>query len=75
MYIIASDVILSVDMCDVIYVPESNIVRFERAGTCYELEGAPDNAMQLIAEGVAEGKRYIEFDEAKLVREDDNDLA
>ena len=67
MYIIASDCILNVELADVVYVPESGVIRFERAGVYYELERAPDNAMQLIAEGVAEGKRYIEFDDAKLV--------
>lgn len=73
MYIIASDCILSVELADVIYIPESNILRLERAGTCYELTGIPENAMQQVAMGIAEGKRFIEFDEARLVRGEEDD--
>ena len=75
MWIIASDVLLQVDMCDAIYVPESNVLRLERAGTCYELTDIPDDALQQIAVAVAEGKSYIEFDNAKLVRGDNDDVA
>ena len=69
MWIIASDVILNVDMADTIYVSESGVLRFERAGVCYELANVPDNAMQQVAVGIAEGKRFIEFEEATIVRE------
>lgn len=75
MYIFAADCVLSVDMCDVVYVPESNVLRLERAGTCYELKNVPDNALQLIAEGIAEGKRFIEFENAELIMEDNNDTS
>lgn len=67
MYIIASDCIVSVELADVVYIPESGVLRLERAGTCYDLRGAPDNALQQVAEGIAEGKRFIEFEEAELV--------
>lgn len=70
MHIIASDCILSVDMADAVYVPEDNVLRLERAGTCYELTNIPENAMQQVAVGIAEGKSYIEFDSARLVRGD-----
>ena len=70
MYIFASDCVLNVELSDVVYVPESNILRFERAGCCYELTNIPEDAMQRIAMGIAEGKRYIEFEDATLVKED-----
>lgn len=73
MYIIASDCIVSVELADVVYIPESNILRLERAGTCYDLKNAPDNALQLVAEGIAEGKRFIEFEDAVLVKGDDDE--
>lgn len=75
MYIFATDCILSVDLADVAYIPESGVLRLERSGCCYELKNVPDNALQLIAEGIAEGKRFIDFDEASLVREGDEDDA
>lgn len=76
MWIIASDALLQVDMADAVYVPESNVLRLERAGTCCELTDIPDNALQQIAVAIAEGKSYIEFDDAKLVRGgDDDDIA
>ena len=75
MWIIASDVLLQLDMNDAVYVPESNILRLERAGTCYELTDIPDDALQQTAVAIAEGKSYIEFDNAKLVRGGDNDAA
>lgn len=69
MYIITSNCILNVELADVVYVPENNVVRFERAGTYYELKDIPEDAMQQIAMGIAEGKRFIEFDDAKLILE------
>ena len=75
MWIIASDVLLHVDMSDAIYVPESNVLRLERAGTCYELVDIPEDALHQVAMGIAEGKSYIEFDNAKLVRGDEDDTS
>lgn len=62
MYIILSNAVVGISEKDAIYVPESGCVKIEREQTALLLVNVPDNALQLIAEGVADGKRFIEMD-------------
>lgn len=70
MYIILSNAVVGISEKDAIYVPESGYVKIEREHTALLLSGVPDNALQLIAEGIAEGKRFIEMD-AELALEEE----
>jgi hypothetical protein len=67
MFIIASDVVINIDNMEAVYVRDGNLC-CETGHGVYELKDIPDNALQQVAEALAEGKKYLELEDAKHVR-------
>lgn len=66
----AHEIIPLNDKC--IYISEGLLV-VESDTTARYVKNVPENAVQQIAVGLAEGKNYIEFEDSELVMEDEND--
>lgn len=77
MTLILSNAIVNAANADCIYVDEHSYMHVDvTAGTLF-IKNIPDNAMQQVAMGFAEGKRFVELDEAELVistGEEENDI-
>ena len=67
MFIIASNVIINVDNIEAIYVQNEKLC-CETGHGVYELKDIPDNTLQQVAGALAEGKKYLELEDAKQVR-------
>lgn len=67
MTLILSNAIVNAANADCIYVDEHSYMHVDvTAGTLF-IKNIPDNAMQQVAMGFAEGKRFVELDGAELV--------
>ena len=67
MFLIASDVVINIDNVEIIHVKKGQLCCEVNSGT-YTLENIPANALQQVAGALAEGKQYLELEDAKLVR-------
>ena len=66
MVIIAADCIINMNQVECVYAEDGYLI-FEASDGRYRLVDCPENALQLIAVGLAQGKSFIEMDGAKLV--------
>lgn len=67
MIILVSNAVINAGRSDCIYVDNSGYMHIDvGAGTLF-LKNIPDNALQQVAMGFAEGKRFIDLDGAELV--------
>lgn len=67
MTLILSNAVVNAANADCIYVDEHDFMHVDvTAGTLF-IKNIPDNALQQVAMGFAEGKRFIELDGAELV--------
>lgn len=77
MTLILSNAIVNAANADCIYVDEHSYMHVDvTAGTLF-IKNIPDDAMQQVAMGFAEGKRFVELDGAELVistGEEENDI-
>ena len=65
MYIIVSNSVISIANANAIYVADG-LLKIETETSAMVISNIPENALQQVAEGVAEGKRFIEMEEATL---------
>ena len=65
MYIIVSNSVVSIANANAIYVTDG-MLKIETETSAIALSNIPENALQQVAEGVAEGKRFIEMEDAVL---------
>ena len=73
MYIIVSNSVVSTANANAIYVTDG-MLKIETETSAIALSNIPENALQQVAEGVAEGKRFIEMEDAVLeLAEAEND--
>lgn len=67
MFLIASDVVINTSNVEAIYIKDGQLCCDVNTGV-YTLNNIPNNALQQVAEALAEGKQFLELEEAKLVR-------
>ena len=65
MYILVSNSVVSIANANAIYVTDG-LLKIETETSAMVISNIPENALQQVAEGVAEGKRYIEMEDATL---------
>lgn len=65
MYILVSNSVVSIANANAIYVTDG-MLKIETETSAMAISNIPENALQQVAEGVAEGKRFIEFEDATL---------
>lgn len=67
MIILVSNAVINAGHADCVYVDNSGYMHIDvGAGTLF-LKNIPDNALQQVAMGFAEGKRFIDLDRAELI--------
>ena len=64
MYIICNNVIINVDNIEAIYTQDGKLC-CEVGQGAFEIKDAPNNALSQIAVALAEGKQFIEFENAR----------
>lgn len=72
MTIITSDCIINMDQVQCVYV-EDGYLMFDVADGAIRLVDYPENALQQIAQGLAQGQKFLEMDDAKIVMGGIND--
>lgn len=75
--IIASDIIINLNANSAIFVNDKSHLQVDVPEGAYTLTGAPSNALAQIAVALAEGKTFVEFENAKIViesEEAENDI-
>lgn len=72
MRLILSNAIVNLDRIVTIYV-EDDTLRLERDDAAYIVKGAPADALPQIAVAYAQGKTFVEFGDASLSLEENND--
>ena len=65
MYILVSNSVISIANANAIYVTDG-LLKIETETSAMAISNIPENALQQVAEGVAEGKRFIEMEDATL---------
>lgn len=65
MYILVSNSVISIANANAIYVTDG-LLKIETETSVMAISNIPENALQQVAEGVAEGKRFIEMEDATL---------
>lgn len=65
MYILVSNSVVSIANANAIYVTDG-MLKIETETSAMAISNIPENALQQVAEGVAENKRFIEFEDAIL---------
>lgn len=74
MFIIASDIIINVDNVSGIFINDKGHLQCDVDGGAYILKNIPDNALQQVAMAAADGKRFLEMEDASItVEQEDND--
>ena len=67
MIIIVSNAVINAGRSDCVYVDNNGYMHVDvTAGTLF-IKNIPDDVMQQVAMGFAEGKRFVELDGAELV--------
>lgn len=66
MVIITSDCIINMAQVQLTYIEEGHLL-FETTDGLIRLTNYPDNALQQIAIALAQGKEFLEMEDAKLV--------
>lgn len=73
MIILVSNAVISCGNMDCIYVDEHGYMHVDvTTGTLF-IKNIPDDALQQVAMGFAEGKRFVELDGAELVTGGEDD--
>lgn len=68
--IIASDIIINVSAGSAVFINDKGHLQVDVSEGAYTLEGAPSDALAQIAVAIAEGKTFVEFENAKIVMEE-----
>jgi len=66
MFIIVSNAVVSINNANAIYIPYSGSLKIETETSAMVIANIPDNALQVVAEGVASKRPYVEFEDAVL---------
>lgn len=66
MFIITDNAVVNIANANAIYIVDEGL-KIETEESAMVITNIPDNALQQVAEGVAEVKRFIEFEEAELM--------
>lgn len=66
MTIIASDCVVNMEQVQLTHVENGDLV-FDVIDGAIRLTGCPDNALQQIAIAIAQDKKFLEMEDAKLV--------
>ena len=75
MIILVSNAVINAANADCIFVDEHSFMHVDvTAGTLF-IKNIPDDALQQVAMGFAEGKRFVELDGAELVTGGGNEAA
>lgn len=69
MFIIASDIIINMNAGSAAFINNKGHFQVDVSEGAYTLEGAPSNALAQVAVAIAEGKTFVEFENAKIVVE------
>jgi len=67
MIILVSNAVIGCNNMDCIYVDKNGYLHVETGAGVLFVKNIPDNALQQVAMGFAEGKRFVELDDAELV--------
>lgn len=66
MFIITDNAVVNIAHANAIYIVDEGL-KIETEESAMVITNIPDNALQQVAEGVAEVKRFIEFEDAELM--------
>ena len=67
MIILVSNAVISCANMDCVFVDQQGLMHVDVSAGTLLIKNIPDNALQQVAMGFADGKRFIELDEAELV--------